>query len=58
MPILCGMNLVVEGSPKKLVAIPSEYEDLFPKDLQLGLPTIVVGHNFKIDFGDEILPIH
>ena len=39
-------------------AVLEEFDDVFPQDLPLGLPLVRKGHEFKIDLGDEVPPVH
>ena len=39
-------------------AVLEEYDDIFPQDLPLGLPLVSEEHEFKIDFEDEVPPVH
>ena len=43
---------------EKIEAILKEFEDIFPKDLPLGLPPIHKGHEFKTDLKDNTPPVH
>ena len=39
-------------------AVLEEFDDVFPKELPLGLPLVHQGHEFKIDFEDGVTPVH
>ena len=44
--------------PKEIEAVLKAFEEIFPKDLPLGLPPIHKGHEFKIDLEDDTPPVH
>ena len=44
--------------PKEIKVVLQEYKDIFPTDLPLGLPSVRMGHEFKIELEDDTPPIH
>ena len=55
---LGAVHLWREDLPAKIKAVLDEYEDVFPKDLPLGLPPICKGHEFKIELKNDAPPVH
>ena len=55
---LGAVHLWREGCPAEIQAVLYDYEDVFPKDLPLGLPPIRKGHEFKIELKDDAPPVH
>ena len=47
-----------QALPSLIRAVFEEFDDVFPQNLPLGLPSICEGHEFKIDLEDEVPPIH
>ena len=47
-----------QALPPTICAVLEEFDDVFPRDLPLGLPPVREGHEFKIDLEDEVPPVH
>ena len=47
-----------ENLPEEIKAILKKYNDVFPKDLPLGLPPICKGHEFKIELEADTPLVH
>lgn len=44
--------------PESIHAVLEEFDEVFHKDLPLGLSPVHEGHEFKIDLEDDVPPIH
>ena len=55
---LDSAQLQREDLPEAIKAILTEYRDVFPIDLPIGLPPVRKGHQFKIDLEDDVPPVH
>ena len=44
--------------PSGIWEVLEAYSDVFPSELQKGVPLVRMGHEFKINLEDETLPIH
>ena len=44
--------------PEEINAVLQQYKDIFPTDLPLGLPSVRMVHEFKIELEDNTPPIH
>ena len=55
---LGAAHLWWEDLPKEIEAVLKDFEDIFPKDLPLGLPPICKGHEFKIELKDDTSLVH
>ena len=47
-----------QALPFHICAVLEEFDDVFPQDLPLGLPPVRQGHEFRIDFEDDMPPVH
>ena len=47
-----------EDMPKSIKVVLLDYKDIFPTDLPPRLPSVQMGHEFKIELEDDTLPIH
>ena len=47
-----------EDMPDGIKAVLREFQDVFPKDLPLGLPPVRMGHEFKVELEDDTPPVH
>ena len=55
---LGAVRLWREDLPTEIKAVLNDYENVFLKDLSLGLPPICKGHEFKIQLEDDAPPVH
>ena len=51
-------NLCQLGLSTAISEVADDYSDLFPSELPKGIPSVRMGHQFKIDLEDVTPPIH
>ena len=51
-------KLLQKGIPKDIHKVLKEHADVFPEDLPPGLPSVRMGHEFRLDLEDNTPLVH